>query len=296
MSEQKKRRRRFGDRNDGRKLRTLDPLSKFTPYIMSRRSDSLNFFSERFDVSEAEKLCREEIKKGNQHFSVLHVMLAAYVRTISQRPALNRFISGQKIFSRNEIEVMMTVKKKMSLDGEETCIKVYFEPTDTIEDVYKKFNEVVSEAVAEKEDKSSFEKLNKVLSLIPGLLCRWTVKFLNLLDYFGFLPRSLTKLSPFHASMAITSMGSLGIRPIYHHIYDFGNIPIFIAYGSKQRECTIDEQGNITKNRYIEIKFVTDERICDGYNYASALKMLKKNFENPYQLYDPPEKVIEDID
>lgn len=293
---EKKRRRRFGDRKDGRKLRTINPMLKFMPYIMSKRSDSLNYFDDRLDIENAEKLCREEIKKGNVNFSLLHVIIAAYVRTVSQRPAINRFVSGQKIFARNNIEVVMTVKKEMTLESPDTCIKVYFEPTDTIEDIYRKFNEVVLANTQETDEKSSFEKVNKLLSLIPGLLCRWTVKFLNFLDYFGLLPRFLLKVSPFHGSMIITSMGSLGIRPIYHHIYNFGNLPIFIAYGAKQRECKLDVEGNIEKVRYIEMKVVTDERICDGFYYASAFKYLKKLVENPDCLYAPPERVIEDVD
>ena len=64
----------------------------------------------------------------------------------------------------------MTIKKKMTIDAEDTCIKVYFEPTDTLEDVYRKFNAVVEENVKESEDKSSFEKVNKILTFIPGLL------------------------------------------------------------------------------------------------------------------------------
>lgn len=291
-----KRRRRFGDRKDGRKLRTINPMLKFMPYIMSKRSDALNYFADRLDIENAEKLCREEIKKGNVNFSLLHVIIAAYVRTVSQRPAINRFVSGQKIFARNNIEVVMTVKKEMTLESPDTCIKVYFEPTDTIEDIYRKFNEVVLANTQDTDEKSSFEKVNKLLSLIPGLLCRWTVKFLNLLDYFGFLPKSLLKVSPFHGSMIITSMGSLGIRPIYHHIYNFGNLPIFIAYGAKQRECKLDVEGNVEKVRYIEMKVVTDERICDGFYYASAFKYLKKLVENPDCLYAPPERVVEDVD
>ena len=296
MSETKKRRRRFGDRKEGRKIRTIDPLTKFMPYIMSKRSDALNYFADRLDITQAEKICREQVKKGNKNFTLLHVILAAYVRTVSQRPALNRFISGQKVYSRNTIEVVMTIKKKMSLDGEETCIKVCFEPTDTLDDVYRKFNEVVEENVKESEDKSSFEKVNKILAFIPGLLCRWTVKFLNFLDYFGLLPKFLLKVSPFHGSMIITSMGSLGVKPVYHHIYDFGNLPLFISYGAKQSVNKIDDDGNVKKERYIDIKLVMDERICDGYYYASCFKMLKRNFENPEALFQPPEKVVEDID
>jgi len=291
----KKRRRRFGDRKDGRKLRSLDPIFRIMPYIMAKRSDAQNTYADSFDISKTEKFCRSKIKEGKTNFGMLHVFLASYIRMISQRPAINRFISGQKVYARNNIEIVMTVKKRMALDGAETCIKVIFEPTDTVDEVYEKFNKVVTETVGN-DDNSSFDKLTKVLNFIPGLFLRWTVKFLNFLDYFGLLPRSLTRLSPFHGTMIITSMGSLGIKPIYHHIYDFGNLPVFIAYGSKRSKVALDNEGNVVKRRYIDIKVVTDERICDGYYFASSFKILKRCFENPEVLDNPPEQVIEDVD
>ena len=73
-------------------------------------------------------------------------------------------------------------------------------------------------------------------------------------------------------------------------------LPIFLSYGSKQTGLKLDEDGNPKKYKYIELKAVTDERICDGYYYASAFKMMKKIFENPLVLENPPEKVIDDID
>lgn len=291
----KKRRRRFGDRKDGRKLRTLDPLNRVMPYIMARRSDAQNTYSDTLDISKTEAFCREKVKAGYKNFTVLHVFIAAYVRAISQRPAGNRFVSGQKIYARNNIEVVMAIKKKMSIDGAETCIKVEFEPTDTVDDVYRKFNKAVIESIGEGSE-NKVDSTAKILNHIPGLILRWTIKFLNFLDYFGKLPRKLTKLSPFHGSMIITSMGSLGIRPIYHHIYDFGNLPVFFAYGAKRTEYSLDSEGNVIKKRVIDLKAVTDERICDGFYYASAFKIMKRCFENPELLEVPPEKVYEDID
>lgn len=291
----KKKRRRFGDRKDGRKVRTLHPMVKMTPYIMARRSDACNTFADSFLITKTEAFCRRKVKEGKENFGILHVILAAYVRTISQRPAVNRFVSGQKIYARNKITVVMVVKRKMALDTPDTCIKVDFEPTDTVDEVYEKFNKAVVENTGE-GDKNSFDKLNKALALIPGLLLRWTVKLLFFLDYFGWLPRKLTDLSPFHGSMIITSMGSLGIKPIYHHLYDFGNLPVFLAYGTKRTENEIDSDGNIYKRKYIDLKAVTDERICDGYYYASSFRMFKKFIENPNSLETPPEAVFEDID
>jgi hypothetical protein len=183
----------------------------------------------------------------------------------------------------------------MSIETPDTCIKVVFEPTDTVDDIYEKFNKIVVEN-SKLNDTSSFDRLAKALTLIPGLFLRWTVKFLFFLDYFGWLPRSLVNLSPFHGSMIITSMGSLGIKPIYHHIYDFGNLPVFLAYGTKRTENELDNEGNVFKRKYIDIKAVTDERICDGYYYASAFRMFKRLVENPNMLELPPEAVYEDID
>ena len=291
----KKRRRRFGDRNDGRKLRTLLPMHRIMPYIMKRRSDAQNMFAETFDVTKVDAFCRQKVKEGYTNFGFLHVLIAAYVRMVAQYPAVNRFVSGQKIYSRNCFEVVMVVKKEMSNDSPDTCIKVEFEPTDTVDDVYRKFNEVVQSVVG-KEDNTSFDKLAKIINYIPGLLLRWTVSLLNFLDYFGLLPRFLTKLSPFHGSLILTSMGSLGIQPIYHHIYDFGNLPVFIAYGKKRTVSTTDSDGNVKKSRVIDIKVVMDERICDGFYFASAFKVLKRNVENPERLTGPPTEVVEDID
>ena len=67
----KKRRRRFGDRKDGRKLRTLDPIFRVMPYIMARRSDAQNTYSDTFDVSKTEAFCREKVKEGYKNFTEL---------------------------------------------------------------------------------------------------------------------------------------------------------------------------------------------------------------------------------
>ena len=98
MQEQKKKRRfRLGDRPDGYKLRTINPMNKIMPYIMPQRCDACNTYADMFDVTKTDKFCRQKVKEGKTSFGFLHVMLAAYIRMLSQRPAVNRFVSGQKI-------------------------------------------------------------------------------------------------------------------------------------------------------------------------------------------------------
>jgi pyruvate/2-oxoglutarate dehydrogenase complex dihydrolipoamide acyltransferase (E2) component len=121
------------------------------------------------------------------------------------------------------------------------------------------------------------------------------VWLLKLLDYFGLLPRALTKVSPFHGSLFITNLGSLGIPPVYHHLYNFGNLPLFVALGAKRTEYVVNKDGEVEKRRLLDFTLVCDERICDGHYYATAFKKIKKILENPDQLLEAPEKIVADI-
>ena len=288
-----KARRRFGDRKDGRKIRTLAPYNTMSPYIMVSRNDSQNFIIDKFETTETDLYVRQKRSEGLQGFGILHVIIASYVRAISQRPAINRFISGQKIFARRNIEIKMVVKRQLRLDEADTVISVIFEPSDTAADVYRRFEDAVAKAFAAKEN--DFDGTARIINYIPGLIKKFAVWFLKLLDYFGLLPRGLTDVSPFHGSMFITSMGSLGIPPIFHHLYNFGNVPVFIAYGAKRYENQIDDDGKVIRKKYIDYNVVTDERICDGFYFASGLKLFRSCMANPSVLDTPPKEVIQDV-
>lgn len=290
----KKRRRRLGDRKEGRKVRTLPPMAYVEPYIMKVRADAQNHFEDVIDIHNAELYIDKKRKEGYTDMTLLHVILAAYVRTVSERPGINRFIAGQKIYARKNIECNMVVKKEMTLAAPDTCIKVEFDPRDTALNVYKKFQSVASKAL---DAPSDFDNVARLLTkFLPGLLFRGAVALLRFLDYFGLLPRFLLRVSPFHGSMFITSMGSLGIPAIYHHLYDFGNLPVFLSYGSIYSADAVKRDGTKERHHFVTFKVVTDERICDGYYYASAMKRMKRILLHPEILDEPPTAVVEDID
>ena len=74
----RKRKRRLGDRREGRRLRTIQPVLQLMPYVMPKRCDALNTFYDRLEVSRVDDLCRRKVREGKVHFSALHVLLAAY--------------------------------------------------------------------------------------------------------------------------------------------------------------------------------------------------------------------------
>lgn len=279
---------------EGRKLKTLPPMNMVSPFIMVNRVGSSNYFSDRIEITAADEYIKKKRAEGLKGFGMLHLFLAAYVRTVSQRPGINRFIRGQRAYARNNIEIDMTIKKELKLDAPETCIKAEYNPGDTADDIYRIFTKLVDD-YKNTDAESNFDATAKVLRYIPAFFLKFVIFLFKFLDYLGMLPRALTKVSPFHGSMFITSMGSLGIPPIYHHLYDFGNLPVFVSYGKKYEENSIDSDGTVVKHKYVDFTVVTDERICDGHYYASAFKYLMGIMKNPSVLDTPPEKIVEDI-
>jgi hypothetical protein len=286
--------RRLGDRYDGRLLKKIDPFFKVMPYLMRTRGDSQVFFDDRIELEKVEEFLKQKRRSGNRDVKFLHIIIAAMVRTISQKPRLNRFIAGQKIYARNEILVSLAIKKQLKENSVETTIKLKFEPEDTLGNVVAKVNAVVSENKND-ENKNDTDKTAKVFSLCPGFVIKFLVWLLTKLDYFGLMPRILNKVSPFHTSVFITDLGSLGIQPVYHHIYEFGTTSVFVAFGAKQKEKVLDDKNAVIEKKYVNLKVVADERIVDGHYYASAFRLFKKLIENPERLELVPEKIFEDI-
>lgn len=293
MPETKKKKR--GDIRDGRYLRSLDAYNKTTTFIMKTKNDATNYFLDSVDVTDIDRYLRRKRAEGYKGMGMLHLFLAAYVRTVSQRPAINRFISGQRIYARNNIEIIITVKKEMTIEGSETSLKLVFAPTDTIFDVYDKINRAVETVKGEGEDTNTDDVADALMKM-PRLLMKFVMFNLNILDYFGKIPASLIAASPFHGSMVVTDLGSLGIPPVFHHLYNFGNVPVFMAFGAKTRKYELDKDGNVQERKYITYTVSSDERICDGFYFASAFKYMKRIMKDPEMLERPPEAVVEDVD
>ena len=286
----------WGDRKDGRRVRTIPPMSRAESYIMKTRNDACNLFTTEMEISNMEKYVREKRKQGLTGFGLQHAFIAAYVRCVAQYPQVNRFISGREVYSRgDDIQYCMTIKKEMNLESPDTCIKLHLKPTDTAYDVYEKFEAEVRKYREESEGGNDFDKTAGILALLPGPVYILAVKLLEIMDFFGWLPKFLLEVSPFHGSVFFTSMGSLGIPAINHHLYNFGNMPVFIAFGKKYRRNELGDDGEVISRKYVDMGFTLDERICDGYYYAAVLKHLKRIFNDPYRLDNPPETVVEDI-
>ena len=286
----------WGDRKDGRRIRGLNPISRVANYIMPNRNGAANNIRDRVELTNIEQYIRSKRKEGMTGFGITELFLAAYVRCVAKYPGCNRFLSGQTVYTRDEdLQFCMVIKKEMTLSAPDTIIKLHLNPHDTSRDVYEKFHAAVDE-VHNTPLNSTFDNVARYINYIPGVFLKFTIWLLKLLDYFDLLPKALLEVSPFHGSIFFTSMASLGIPVVVHHLYDFGNLPAFCAFGEKYRGNELDAEGNVVVRKYIDYSFNLDERTVDGFYYAKVLKYLRRLLRNPELLDVPPDEVIRDID
>jgi len=262
---------------------------------MREKSDASNYFSEAVEVSEIERFLRKKRINGYPGMGMLHLFIATYIRTASQYPAINRFCSGQRIYARENVDFIMIIKRQLKTDAKETTIKISFDRKDTIIDVYNKLSAEINK-VRDDGASTSTDNIAGALMKFPRLILRFAVGFLEFLDYFGKMPKFIIDASPFHGSVIITDLGSIGLPAIYHHLYNFGNLPVFIALGAKKKVNELSMDGKVVSKKYIEFKFVVDERICDGFYFSQAFKVFKSLLRNPDELDIAPETVVEDIE
>ena len=128
-------------RADGKRLRNTDPMYTVASYIMDKRVDSMNMITIDIPMEPIKKYLNEKRKMGTP-MSHLALLIAAYLRTTSEFPLLNRFIINRKPYARNEFCVSMVVLKSGKMDNG-TMAKMHLNLDDTIFDVNKTIEDFI---------------------------------------------------------------------------------------------------------------------------------------------------------
>lgn len=284
----------FGRRPDGRRVAQDDPILAFAPFLMPTRVDAQVHSVQRVDCDVLTRYIRDQRQNGHT-LSYMDLVIAAYVRVISQHPELNRFIANKRLYARNTICVSLALLKTFE-DGDqikETTIKLHFHPTDTVYDVHDTIKRAIEEN-RKPEVSNNTDKFARFLLEVPGLPTA-IVTLARLMDRYGVLPRAIVNISPFHTSLFVTNMMSLGMPYVNHHIYNFGTTSVFISLGKTERTPIPGPNGTITYKRVIPIGAVTDERVTSGAEYGRAFGYWRDMLANPSRLETPPERVLYDF-
>lgn len=274
-------------RADGKKLKNADPEAIIGAHVMSRRTDAMNMITVDIPIAPLKEYISSRRDEKITHMALI---VSAYLRTVAEFPALNRFIVNKKLYVRNEFCVgMVVLKAGESTEG--TMSKMHFDYEDTVFDVQKKIDSFI-EQNRKDGDTSATDVFASKLVRIPGL-CGIGVSLFKFLDKHGLLPKKIIDLSPFHISLGITNLASIRTNHIYHHTYDFGTTSVFMSIGNMRYVPKMADDKMVFE-KTMPLGIVMDERICTGSYYALAFRRMSEYLKKPELLELPPKKTVKD--
>ncbi len=282
----------FGKRYDGRVVNDITPIQKIMPYIMKTRTDSMNMYEDTFPCEGMDAYIAEKRAQGVD-LGYMHILIAGMVRMLAIRPQLNRFVINGKIYARPKIWISFVVHENLREDSEETTIKLCFEGTETILEVAEAINAAIAKETGSKREANATDALAAGIMKLPSWLIRFVVNTLIFMDRHNCMPKAVIEASPFHTSIFITNLKSLGINHIFHHCYEFGTTSLFMAMG-KEKKVPAVKNGELVTQKEMGFGLVSDERFCDGLYFARSLRKLKKFLADPALLEEPLLQKAED--
>ena len=281
MAETYKKKR--GDRKDARWLRNLDPMHAFTPYLYPDRADNEAFISERIDLTNINAYMeRKNAENPEMEYKLFQIIVAAFVKTITLRPKMNRFIKGYRVYQRDALTAAFVVKKQFTDDGSEALAYIAFDENADLEVVRQEVYDIIYKCRGDELDNST--QGMDTLTKLPRFILRFIMWILHKLDFYGRVPDFLIKEDPNYATVFISNLGSIGLKAGYHHLCNWGTNSIFVVLGEKKI---------VDGREVMDLGITLDERIADGYYYSKTIKLLKYLLQNPELLETPAKEEVD---
>jgi len=256
------------------------------PALMPTRTESAVYFDQEVRTEGAEQfVAATRAAHPELHPTFFHVVLWAMARMFAQHPHLNRYVAGGRVYERDGIWISFTAKTALTEEGTLVEVKHRFDPEQSFAGLVADLQEETTRA---REGANGLVDRELELFLhLPPTLRRGVVRLASRANAWGWLPRSFVDGDPFFASAFVTNLGSVGLDAAFHHLYEYGTIPIFCALG-KIHDSVVVENGRPTVARVASLKFTYDERVEDGLYAAHALADFCRVLELPAEAAIPP--------
>jgi hypothetical protein len=200
---------------------------------------------------------------------------------LAEFPGLNRFVAGGRLYQRKGIWISYSAKQRMKKGAPLIVLKREFEPDESFAAMVASMGSQLQSAKFGGE-KSSVDGEMGIILALPGFLRRLVMVVYRALEANGMFPQFFVDNDPLYASVFLTDLGSLGMDPAYHHLYEYGTIGIFGALGRARTELIGDPNtGRMERKRIATLRWSFDERVEDGLYAGYGLKHMKKLVEDP---------------
>ena len=280
--------RRFGDRRDGRWVRDVPGLTTIMMHLMPNRTAAEVYVNEKIDVTE---LLQWLEKKNAQHpeykTTLMHCFIVAIARMIRERPKMNRFIQGRRMYERYDISLSFVAKRRFSDHAEEALMFFTPKDTDTLDSLSYKIAGQVKETKKSEHSTGGIDATVDAFAKIPRLLLIPIIGIIRCLDFWGANPKFLTDGDTNYSTVLLTNLGSIKGPAVYHHLNDYGTNSIVAAIGTIHKEELVMPDGTKQIRDVVDLGATLDERIADGFYFVRSLKLVKHIFAHP-ELLDQP--------
>jgi hypothetical protein len=274
-------------RADGTLVPGLSPVRYIMPFLMRGRNESAVLHEARFDLSRTHAWLARWSETHARKATLFHLVLWAVARTLHERPGLNRFVSGARLYQRSGVFLSFAAKTAFADDAPIVTIKLEFPADDTFEACVERVASAVAGSrtpapgAAEKRKASTVDKELALAMKLPGFLLRGVMALLRWLDRVNLMPAGMIASDPMYASAFLANLGSLGIDDTFHHLYEYGTVSLFGAVGRAEKAVFVGESGAPEVRDAVKMCWSFDERINDGFYCASSLKGVQRIVEDP---------------
>ena len=285
---EEKRKKRLGDRRDGWWVRDVPGLTTIMMHIMNKRTDAEVFMNDTFDVTEILRYCQEK-NAGHPDYktTLFHCLLMAVARMVRERPKMNRFIQGRRLYERYDISLAFVAKRRFTDHAEEALMFFTPKDEDTLDSLSYRIAGQVRETKKSEHSTGGIDATVDGFAKIPRLLLMFVIHLIRRLDFWGVNPKALTDGDPNYASVFMTNLGSIQGPAVYHHLNNYGTNSMMIAIGTIRKEERIMPDGTKQLRDVVDIGATLDERIADGFYFVRSLKLVKHICAHP-ELLDRP--------
>ena len=278
---------KWGDRPDGRWVKATG-MQTLMANVLPNRTDCEVCCRDTIDATELLKfLEKRNAEHPDYKTTVFHCALLCISRIIKERPYLNRFIQGRRMYERHEISLSFVCKRRFADTAEEALLVVVPKDDTTIDSLSRYIVGDVKETRKSEHSTGGVDKIMDDLAKLPRPILMLVVKVIRILDFWGKLPHDIWETDPNYTTVLASNLGSIKCPSVYHHLNNYGTNSIMITIGTLHKEEMVMEDGHKEIRDVIDVSATLDERIADGFYFARSLKLLKHVFAHP-ELLDLP--------
>ena len=282
-----KQRRKWGDRKDGRRVRNTPGLQTVMAHLMPNRTDNEVYLHDVIDATELVRYLEKKNENLDYKITLFHCAITGLARMVRERPLMNRFIQGHRIYERNEISLSFVCKRRFSDSGEESLMVLVPKDTDTVNEISRKIVGDVEETRKSEHSTGGVDALLDSFAKIPRPLLMLIIRIIRWLDFWGLNPDFLTEGDPNYTTILCSNLGSIKCPAVYHHLNNYGTNSIMITIGTLHKKEMLMPDGHKEIRDVVDVGATLDERIADGFYFARSLKLIKHIFTNPELLEKP---------